>query len=505
MADKPPRAQPADQSDQEKNKVSHYDPIPPARPIMSEQDKQNLTDGYVQSVRDMLGNYVRKEKDVNDVPYYVYEKNGVERAVRPGKDAFTYSVKPDKNTPFQDWEVPQADVYRGFYKEVAGNRNPWDPEKGWGKDVSQMTMGEIQDAANQSRAFTQQPNILGPGEIQALNQSNAMIKDMATARDVIGNLDANDLNVFTQGVGKLASMMNMSPEQLSGTSPSWLSNKLIPYVAPDILHKITRLQTVLLHLANDGANIAGLPQDEKSPTAGLTSHFSDLLADYGLLQAGKGGKGASPLVTAGALKGIGAFASALVDGQIDVNKIREGLGGSVNEARQMFHANTQSLVQSGYRVPQNIRDNANTRAQEAEAEGVGPEENPFEVSARVPTRDQGSQEFTPIKPVPQNPQQHLMEDGTPSENAATPPSKPTDNSVPAAPIRDPGMLYLNKLTPSQVMPFQVAPIAPSEQNQASSSSKSPALPHLTEQEHVDGLEPGAAFTWRDHPEPYVRV
>jgi len=55
--------------------------------------------------------------------------------------------------------------------------------------------------------------------------------------------------------------------------------------------------------------------------------------------------------------------------------------------------------------------------------------------------------------------------------------------------------------PLKVEPFEKQEIVPQAQNTTGADN----APRLTQQEHVDALEPGTPFYWADHDQPYVKV
>lgn len=80
------------------------------------------------------------------------------------------------------------------------------------------------------------------------------------------------------------------------------------------------------------------------------------------------------------------------------------------------------------------------------------------------------------------------------------PGKSQSGAAPASPKPSPTPTPTPTPVPSPSMggSLMVRPTAQNTQDAA-------GVPRLTEQEHVDALEPGTPFYWADHPDPYVRV
>lgn len=479
------------------------------RPQLSQEQKDSITNDWVNNVSNTLGTYDSEGHDVSKQPYHIYVKDGVKRFIRPGPDDFSYYIAdPTTDWKFVARDFPQADSARKAYDFVRSNPfNPWDPKKGWGKEASAMTMGEINDIQSQLQAWNLPK--LSPANITALTTGNAMLKDMETARDIMGQMGDFDADAFKQSIIKGMNWTGKSPDELSKLFNTLTFNQLNKVIDPKQVHLYNRLYVTLQHLANEGADISGLPQGEKGNQTNLPEHFGNLLSEYGLLEAGKaaaGGAGAAAPTILGAslaLKSAGAFLNAVTGGQIDVNHLKESLKPALNEARQLLYANTNNLIESGYRVSDTLRQNAERAASAAQDEGVGPYENPYSVSTNVVGTEEYSPEATGgVEPKNQNvkPGEPLFKN-KPSQPGATPAPSPS-----AAPLFKNKPTVVPSPSPAPIQRASKIMYQPGEESVAPRQAANQGnIPHLTEQDDVDGLESGSPFMWQDHPDPYVKV
>jgi hypothetical protein len=458
----------------------YYPYIPPMRPVMDDTTKQKITDDWVQNVRNTLGDYSGQQQDAYGAPYYVYTKDGVKRGIRQGPDNFSYQIA----LPGQPWETrdfPGAQSNREVYNAVNSvKRNPWTPDQGWGKDASVMSMGEMADAKNQIEAF----NSTHPVSTETLNGQVAMIKDMNTVRNLLGKLSTVDLNTIGQAGTNLVNMSGLDAKHLG--------------VPEETFNNFIRLRDTLEHLSHEGIDLAGLPGKGNNETASaIPSSAGNMLEQFALINKGSAGA----LMGSEALKGIGQFAKAIGDKTFDINALRESIGPQLNESRQLLYNETASLVNSGGRVPQPIRNAANQAAYDAEDEGIGLNGNPYDLSKTADIADKQNDindtftQGTPgLKPQPQTPAaKAAVTQGV--KNLQNPPlapiASPTPKATPATPAPSPTPLGDNTQAATQP---QVA------QNQSSVQ-----VPRLTEQNDVDQLEPGTPFYWADHDSPYVKT
>jgi hypothetical protein len=330
--------------------------IPPQFPqAWSQAHKNEVTNSYKQRVRQFLGTPVPQSQWQPDwrgqYPEAVFNTGTPEQPnywfYRHGPNWTYQRMNPGEREYSPPQDLPNGDELRALRARISDNaENPYTHQP-WvqGKDVSQMTIGEMREAEailNAHKNFKGAETI--PGGTADLENTDRLLTDYQHIRSVLAKMDPGTITGIAQHWRDITGSM--------GDLNKW-------GITAHDLANFNDLKTALFRASRDGGQLAGAGKEGTSILPGIAKTLSGAL--------GLGG-------TAGefaGFEGAGQVIDAIANGTINPELLRTDVPKALNQLRLAGFNRAYHIAQENYDLPQDLRNAAQKWGHDAANESIG--------------------------------------------------------------------------------------------------------------------------------------